>query len=119
VATTFPPERIERSILLIRGHKVLLDVHLAALYGVTTKRLNEQVRRNRARFPEDFMFQLTADEIASLRSQFATSNNGRSASWSRKDPHATAEPSVSSFRRFENSRNVEVSPTFFEIRLTA
>jgi hypothetical protein len=56
---------------------ILVDVHLAALYGVTTKRLNDQVRRNRARFPEDFMFQLTAEEIASLRSQFATSNKGR------------------------------------------
>ena len=68
MATTFPTERIERSILLIRGHKVLLDVDLAALYGVPTKRLNEQVRRNRARFPEDFMFQLTAEEVTSLRS---------------------------------------------------
>jgi len=48
--------RIERSILLIRGHKVMLDSDLAELYGVTTKRLNEQVRRNLSRFPEDFMF---------------------------------------------------------------
>ncbi|HEX6769613.1 MAG TPA: ORF6N domain-containing protein, partial [Candidatus Binatia bacterium] len=55
-------EQIERQILLFRGHKVLLDVHLAALYGVTTKRLNEQVRRNHTRFPGDFMFQLTQDE---------------------------------------------------------
>jgi ORF6N domain len=55
-----------------RGHKVLLDAELAALYGVTTKRLNEQVRRNRERFPTDFMFQLTAQEAAALRSQFAT-----------------------------------------------
>ena len=57
-----PVERIERSILLIRGHKVILDADLAALYCVTTKRLNEQVKRNRARFPEDFMFQLTVSE---------------------------------------------------------
>ena len=61
--STFRPERIEKSILLIRGHKVLLDVHLAALYGVPTKRLNEQVGRNRSRFPEDFMFQLTSEEV--------------------------------------------------------
>jgi len=54
-----PVERIEHSILLIRGHKVMLDTDLAKLYGVTTKRLNEQVRRNRDRFPDDFMFQLT------------------------------------------------------------
>ena len=69
--------QIERQILLFRGHKVLLDVHLAALYGVTTKRLNEQVRRNHTRFPDDFMFQLTQDEVETLRSQIATSK-GRS-----------------------------------------
>jgi ORF6N domain len=61
MATIIPIERIERQILLIRGHKALLDAHLAALYGVTTKRLNEQVRRNRSRFPDDFMFQLTSE----------------------------------------------------------
>ena len=57
-----PIERIERTILLIRGQKVMLDADLAKLYGVPTKRLNEQVKRNRDRFPEDFMFQLTAEE---------------------------------------------------------
>jgi hypothetical protein len=57
-----PMERIERSILLIRGEKVMLDSDLAAIYGVTTKRLNEQVKRNLARFPADFMFQLTEVE---------------------------------------------------------
>jgi len=66
-----PPERIERSILLIRGHKVMLDADLAKVYGVTTKRLNEQVKRNRNRFPEDFMFQLTTKEWADLTSQIA------------------------------------------------
>jgi hypothetical protein len=59
-------ERIERSILLIRGEKVMLDADMAALYGVTTKRLNEQVKRNRNRFPEDFMFQLTEKEKAEV-----------------------------------------------------
>jgi hypothetical protein len=68
-----PVENITRSILVLRGHRVILDAELAALYGVTTKRLNEQVKRNTARFPEDFTFQLTADEAAALRSQFATS----------------------------------------------
>ena len=72
-----PSGRIERSILLIRGHKVMLDSDLAELYGVTTKRLNEQVRRNLSRFPEDFMFQLTESETHLLRSQFATSKEGR------------------------------------------
>ncbi len=69
--------RIEARILTIRGHKVMLDGDLAEIYGVSTKRLNEQVRRNRKRFPEDFIFQLTEDEWASLRSQIATSNEGR------------------------------------------
>lgn len=70
-------QRAERLILLIRGHKVLLDADLAKLYGVTTGRLNEQVRRNRDRFPGDFMFELTADEATALRSQSATSKKGR------------------------------------------
>jgi len=68
-----PVEHITQSILVLRGHRVLLDTELSALYGVSTKRFNEQVRRNRERFPEDFMFQLTAEELTSLRSQNATS----------------------------------------------
>jgi phage regulator Rha-like protein len=67
-------EIIERKIYLVRGQKVMLDSDLAELYGVTTKRLNEQVRRNLGRFPEDFMFQLSEDEFESLRSHFATSS---------------------------------------------
>jgi hypothetical protein len=69
-----PLESIERRILLIRGQKVLFDADLAELYRVSTKRLNEAVKRNADRFPPDFMFQLTEKEAASLRSQFATSN---------------------------------------------
>ena len=61
-----PVEKIERSILFIREEKIMLDVDLANLYGVTTKRLNEQVKRNRNRFPEDFMFQLTEKEKAEV-----------------------------------------------------
>jgi len=61
-----PVERIERAILLIRGEKVMLDIDLAAIYDVTTKRLNEQVKRNLNRFPPDFMFQLTAAEKAEV-----------------------------------------------------
>ncbi len=71
-----PVERIERVILSIRGEKVMLDSDLAELYGVETKRLNEQVRRNLNRFPPDFMFQLTPQEWESLRSQFATLKRG-------------------------------------------
>ena len=69
--------QVERRIYLIRGQKVMLDSDLAKLYGVTTKRLNEQVRRNNSRFPPDFMFQLTAEEAKYLRSQFATLKTGR------------------------------------------
>lgn len=71
--TIVPAERIEAKILLIRGQKVMLDADLAALYGVSTKRLNEQVRRNKDRFPDDFLFQLSAQETENLRSQFAAS----------------------------------------------
>jgi hypothetical protein len=70
-----PVERIEGAILEIRGKKVMLDADLAALYGASTKRLKEQVRRNTARFPDDFMFQLTWDEAAALRSQIVTSSS--------------------------------------------
>ena len=63
-------EDIAHSIVALRGHKILLDTELARLYRVPTKRLNEQVRRNRERFPEDFMFQVNAEEFEALRSQF-------------------------------------------------
>ncbi len=69
-----PNEQIEKSILIVRGQKVMLDSDLARIYGVSTKRLNEQVKRNLKRFPEDFMFQLNESEDENLRSQFATSS---------------------------------------------
>ena len=68
---------IARKIHIIRGQRVLMDTDLAAVYGVSTKRLNEQVRRNVDRFPDDFIFQLTNQELAASRSQFATLNMGR------------------------------------------
>ena len=74
-----PVERIEQAILLIRGQKVMLDSDLAILYGVPTKRLNEQVKRNQGRFPLDFVFRLTRAEataVLSLRSQNATLKRG-------------------------------------------
>jgi hypothetical protein len=67
--------KIERRIYSIRGVRVILDADLAVLYGVSTKRLNEQLRRNRKRFPDDFAFQLSAEETAALRSQNATSSS--------------------------------------------
>lgn len=68
---------VQQKIYSIRGQKVMMDSDLADLYGVPTKRLKEQVRRNLRRFPDDFMFQLTKDEAEALRSQIATSKMGR------------------------------------------
>ena len=68
---------VAQRIVLIRGQRVVLDTDLAAFYGETTKRFNQQVSRNRARFPEDFMFQLSDDEFAALRLQSATLKTGR------------------------------------------
>lgn len=70
-----PAKRIEEMIFLIRGQRVMLDSDLARVYGVTTKRLKEQFRRNIERFPKDFAFQLTRQELANLRSQIATSSS--------------------------------------------
>ena len=119
MAVTFSTERIERSILLIRGHRVLLDTHLADLYGVPTKRLNEQVRRNRSRFPGDFMFQLTSEEVESLRSQLATSNQGRGGR--RYAPYAFTEQGVAMLSTVLNSErairvNIEIMRAFVRLR---
>jgi hypothetical protein len=73
----FALEHVERSILILRGHRVILDSDLADLYGVPVKRLNEQVKRNLERFPDDFSFTLTEEEHEALRSQFATLKAGR------------------------------------------
>lgn len=70
-------EKIEKKIFLIRGKKVMLDKDLAELYCVPAKRLNEQVKRNLERFPDDFMFQLTLEGAISLRSQIATLKRGQ------------------------------------------
>lgn len=72
-----PVVTVEQVIRIIRGQKVILDEDLARLYGTTTKRLNEQVKRNIDRFPSDFMFQLTEDEDQALKSQIATAKTGR------------------------------------------
>ncbi|MFH2203433.1 MAG: ORF6N domain-containing protein [Elusimicrobiota bacterium] len=71
------PETIAPRILLIRGHRVMLDADLAQIYGVLTRHLNQAVRRNEGRFPLDFMFQLNEKETQSLRSQSVTSKTGR------------------------------------------
>ena len=75
-ALVLPLEAITQRIVVLREQKVLIDADLAALYGVETRRLNEQVRRNRGRFPEDFIFELSPEEFAHLKSQSATSSWG-------------------------------------------
>ncbi len=70
-------QKIERMIYLVRGHRVMMDADLARIYGVTTARLNQQVKRNLDRFPLDFMFQLTRKEFEALMLQIATSKQGR------------------------------------------
>ena len=72
--SAFVPERIERASLLLRGHKVILDADLAGLYDVETKALRRAVKRNLARFPDDFMFELNDREVENLRCQFGTSS---------------------------------------------
>jgi len=76
MATHSLAESVSERIFLLRGRRVLLDSALAEVYGVTTRRLNEQVRRNRARFPPDFLLEPTRDEVQSSKSHFATSNRG-------------------------------------------
>jgi hypothetical protein len=92
-AEAVPVERIERAILLIRGQRVMLDRDLSDLYGVATKVLNQAVRRNRKRFPEDFMFQLSREELEIWRSQFVTSNPSAKMSLRRR-PYAFTEQGV-------------------------
>ena len=75
-AALVPVEDISRLILVLRGHRVILDRDLSAIYGVSTGRLNEAVKRNAKRFPDDFMFQITAPESEHLRSHFAISSWG-------------------------------------------
>ena len=110
---------VERKIYLIRGHKVMIDVDLAALYGVPTKRLNEQVQRNLKRFPEDFMFQLTKEEAEALRSQFVISKPGRGGR--RYLPCAFTEPGVAMLSSVLNSEhaievNVTIMRAFIRLR---
>jgi hypothetical protein len=109
---------IEESIVSIRGQRVMLDEDLAALYGVSTKRLNEQVKRNRARFPVDFMFQLGAAEVIRLRSQSATSN-GRGGR--RTAPHVFTEQGVAMLSSVLHSPraiqvNIEIMRAFVRLR---
>jgi hypothetical protein len=117
-AALIPFERITKAIRLIRGNKVLLDVDLAALYEVDTKALVRAVKRNLERFPEDFMFQLSAEESAILRCQIGTS---RSWGGRRYHPHAFTEQGVAMLSSVLRSQraiavNVEIVRAFVELR---
>ena len=102
-----PAERLDRMILMIRGQKVMLDADLAELYGVPTKRLNEQVKRNADRFPEDFMFRLTAEEKKEV---VANCDHLRSLRFSPGAPCAFTEHGALMLASVLNSRRaVEVS----------
>src|SRR5438552_16891680 len=102
-----PLERIERLIYIIRGQKVMLDVELAALFGVSTKRLNEQVKRNRSRFPLDFMFRLTPQEKNEV---VAICDHLQSLKFSSTLPHAFTEHGALMLASVLNTRRaVEVS----------
>lgn len=112
-----PSERIERSILLFRGHKVILDSDLAELYGVETKALVQAVQRNIDRFPIDFMFQLTEEEFARLRSQIVTSNRGGR----RYAPYVFTEQGVAMLSSVLRSKqavqvNIEIMRAFVRLR---
>lgn len=114
-----PHENIERSIFLIRGKRVMLDRDLAVLYGVETKVLNQAVRRNPGRFPEDFMFVLTLSEAQSLRSQTVTSNVGRGGI--RYRPIAFTEQGIAMLSSVLNSErailvNIQIIRTFTKLR---
>jgi hypothetical protein len=113
-------ERIESRILVIRGQKVMLDASLAALYEVTTKALNQAVKRNLVRFPGDFMFQLAAGEATLLRSQSVTLKTGRGRH-RKYQPYAFTEQGVamlSSVLRSERAVlvNVEIMRAFVRLR---
>lgn len=110
-------EQIQQKIFEIRGQKVMLDRDLAQMYGVETKRLNEQIKRNMKRFPEDFMFQLTKEEFQNLKSQFATSSWGGT----RKLPYVFTELGVAMLSSVLNSDiaieiNMDIMRAFITIR---
>src|SRR3981081_3802281 len=111
--------KIERRIFLVRGQKVMFDADLAALYRVPTKSLNLAVKRNVERFPEDFTFQLTDDEVAGLRFHFETSKRGRGGR--RYLPYAFTEQGVAMLSSvLRSSRavqvNIAIMRTFVRLR---
>lgn len=132
--TIIPAEIVESRIFLIRGQKVMLDMHLAELYGVTTKVLNQAVKRNRDRLPGDFMFQLTESEDKAMRSQIVTASEPNQRAGSRSQsvtlkqkrnithrPYAFTEQGVAMLSSVLRSKravrvNILVMRTFVKIR---
>ncbi len=113
------PAEIEQAIHVVRGQRVMLDSELAKLYGVTTGRLNEQLSRNKERFPEDFAFQLTQQEFTALMSQTAISKSGRGGR--RKRPWVFTEQGVAMLSSVLRSPtavrvNIEIMRTFVRLR---
>jgi hypothetical protein len=118
LVTSVPAEIIQNKIFLIRGHKVMLDSDLAELYGVTTRRLKEQVRRNLKRFPADFMLELTWDQAVSLRSQIATLKRGEHIKYL---PYAFTEQGVAMLSSVLSSDraievNIQIMRVFTKLR---
>lgn len=118
-ADLIPSDRIEKTIYLIRGEKVMLDHDLALLYDVETKVLNRAVKRNLQRFPADFMFQLTVEEADRLRCQIGTSNKGRGGR--RYRPYVFTEQGVAMLSSVLNSErailvNIEIMRAFVKLR---
>ena len=114
-----PQKVIENKILLFKGKKVMLDRDLAILYKVPTRRLNEQVKRNIERFPKDFMFQLTKEELGDWRSQIAMSNSGKMGI--RRKPYAFTEQGVAMLSSVLNSKvaiqvNIQIMRTFTRLK---
>jgi len=119
MAAIIPTERIERLILLIRGHKVMLDTDLAVLYGVETRVLVQAVKRNSNRFPTDFMFQLSDEEANLLRSQIVISKNRRGGR--RYLPYVFTEQGVAMLSSVLKSKraveiNIEIMRAFVRLR---
>ena len=118
VKSVIQNEVIEQTIFIIRGQRVMLSLHLANLYGIQTKVLVQSVKRNRERFPRDFMFQLSASEYKNLKSQFVTSSWGGIR---RAYPYAFTEQGVAMLSSVLNSKkaievNISIMRTFVRLR---
>jgi ORF6N domain len=122
--TFLPIERIASRILALREQRVMLDADLAELYGVETRVLIQAIKRNAVRFPADFMFQLSVEEFANLRSQFVISSSSTGYGGRRYAPYAFTEQGVAMLSTVLNSEravviNIEIMRTFVKVRTLA